>query len=223
MSIPHLASPDLPETMTWEELEALPEEIAQYIELNEGRPVWVADDIIAKRSHDKHQVYSVRFRNSLETITRHITAESLGPCWRSSGESNIFLNQNKSSYLTPDFMVFRCLEDEDEDIHAEDVVLVGEVLSPANTPAKIENKKVRYAAGGIPWYWEVELGGKPRRIEVVRAFARSIEVVLPPGVTPLRPDPATYVQVDEWTPETHDAIETTHPFPIRIPWTDLAY
>ncbi|WP_216893768.1 hypothetical protein [Nocardia alni] len=67
------------------------------------------------------------------------------------------------------------------------------------------------------------LGVNPRRVEVVRAFARSIEVVLPPGMTPLRPDHAIYVQIDEWTPEAHDHIETIHPFPIKIPWDDLAY
>ncbi|MGI5219889.1 hypothetical protein [Nocardia sp. CA-290969] len=33
--------PDLPESMTWEELDQLPEEIAAQIELWEGRVVWV--------------------------------------------------------------------------------------------------------------------------------------------------------------------------------------
>ena len=47
-------------------------------------------------------------------------------------------------------MVFRCLDDEFDWVYAQDAVLVGEVLSPANTRSKIEEKKSRYAAGGIP-------------------------------------------------------------------------
>ncbi|MGF6885596.1 Uma2 family endonuclease [Nocardia sp. GAS34] len=222
MPIPHLASPDLPEMMTWTAYEALPEEIAQYIELQDGRPVWIADEIIAHRSTDEHQVYSHNFVQALRTITRHITAKSLGPCWRATGESNIFFNQDRSSFVTPDFMAFRCLDDEFDWIYAQDVVLVGEVLSPANTQVKIEEKKARYAAGGIPWYWEVVIGHGPRRIEKVRAYTRAVGAPpLPAGVTLLHP--ANYYQVDEWAPETHDAIETIHPFPIRIPWDDLVY
>jgi hypothetical protein len=39
MSLPHIERPDLPEFMTWEELERLPEEIAEQIELWNGRVV----------------------------------------------------------------------------------------------------------------------------------------------------------------------------------------
>ncbi|WP_433710930.1 hypothetical protein ACQP2U_32395 [Nocardia sp. CA-084685] len=39
MSLPRLERPDLPEYMTWEELERLPGEIAEQIELWEGRVV----------------------------------------------------------------------------------------------------------------------------------------------------------------------------------------
>jgi len=42
MPRPDVQCPELPEYMTWEELESLPEEIAERIELWEGRVVWVA-------------------------------------------------------------------------------------------------------------------------------------------------------------------------------------
>src|SRR5437879_5243642 len=101
MSIPYVAPPDLPETMTWEELEALPEEIAQYIELHDGRPVWIADEVIAKHGPSEHQTYMRRFTHTLEIATRRIMAESLGPCWRAGLETNIFFNPGRSSFVTP--------------------------------------------------------------------------------------------------------------------------
>jgi len=208
--------------MTWEELEALPDEIAQYIELHDGHPVWIADEVFAKHSQNEHQVYTRRFTNALESITRRITAESVGPCWRSGMESNLFFAHDRSSFVTPDFMVFRCLEDEFDWIYAEDAVLVGEVLSPANTRTKIEEKKARYAAGGIPWYWEVDLGHHPRRVDVVREYALAVGgLLLPEGVTPLHR--SNYIQTNEWTFDNNETVETVHPFPITISWTDLAY
>lgn len=222
MPIPHLESPDLPETMTWEEFDALPEIVSQYIELRDGRPVWIAEEVFAKHGPSEHQRYTRRFTHALETTARHATRQSLGPCWDAEHETNVFLAPDRSSFATPDFMVFRCLEDEFDWVYAEDVVLVGEVLSPANTPRKIEEKKARYAAGKIPWYWEVELGRNPRRVDAVRAFGLATSTIpLPEGVTPLRS--ANYVLAEEWTFDGNDAIETVHPFPIKIPWDELAY
>jgi Uma2 family endonuclease len=222
MPIPHLASPDLPETMTWEELEALPEEISRYIELHDGRPVWIAAEVLAKHGPSEHQRYTRRFTSALEATARDATRQSLGPCWDAESETNVFLTPDRASFATPDFMVFRCLESEYDWIYAEDVVLVGEVLSPANTPRKIEEKKARYAAGKIPWYWEVELGRNPRRIDSVRAFGLvANSLALPEGVTSLRS--TNYVLAEEWTFDHDEAIETVHPFPIKIPWGRLAY
>ncbi|WP_308165226.1 hypothetical protein [Nocardia noduli] len=42
--MPDVDRPDLPEFMTWEELEELPEEIAAQIELRDSRVVWVHRD-----------------------------------------------------------------------------------------------------------------------------------------------------------------------------------
>ncbi len=137
-------------------------------------------------------------------------------------ETNVFFTADRSSFVTPDFMVFRCLDDEFDWVYAQDVVLAGEILSPANTPSKVEEKKIRYAEGGVPWYWEVTLARNPRRVDTVRAYALAVgHFPLPPGVTPLHR--ANYIQVDEWIPGDHDSVETIHPFSIKIPWADLAY
>ena len=49
MSLPNADRPDLPEYMTWEELEQLPEEIAENIELWDGRVIWLRRGPSTKR------------------------------------------------------------------------------------------------------------------------------------------------------------------------------
>ncbi|MET7772978.1 hypothetical protein [Nocardia sp. NPDC005366] len=53
-------------------------------------------------------------------------------------ETDVFFGYaGKSDFVTPDFMMRRCLPP-GADVRAADTVLVGEVLSPSNTPADIE-------------------------------------------------------------------------------------
>lgn len=47
-------------------------------------------------------------------------------------------------------------------LNPEDVLLVGEILSPGNTPFDRAWKAQRYAEGGIPFSMEVEISGIPR-------------------------------------------------------------
>ncbi|WP_157121649.1 Uma2 family endonuclease [Nocardia miyunensis] len=216
--------------MTWEELELLPEEIAGQIELWNGRVVW------ARRGPAEHQDCTVEFRNALRRCARADTAERPDRCWRVSVETNVFLGDTgKSDFLTPDFLVYGCLAERYQDIRASDVHLVGEVLSPSNTPRDIETKKMRYAAAGIPWYWEVLLGRDPHPTTIVRAYGlESGPAQLPSGVTSLRP--ANYIIAGEWRSGISAAedgmdcdvfdpagITFDFPFPIRIPWSELEY
>ncbi|WP_280272170.1 Uma2 family endonuclease [Nocardia wallacei] len=217
MPIPDVDRPDLPEYMTWDELERLPEEIAGQIELWEGRVVWV------RRGPAEHQDYSVEFRNALRRCAREDMSHNLEHCWRVTTETNIFFGKaGKSDFVTPDFLVYRCLEEEYQDIRADEVFVVGEVLSPSNTERDIEAKKARYADAGIPWYWEVLLGRGPRRITTVRAYALETgHGRLPAGVSPLHK--ANYVITGEWASAQSDGITFDFPFPIRIPWSELEF
>ncbi|MGF6885405.1 Uma2 family endonuclease [Nocardia sp. GAS34] len=217
VGIPYIASPDLPEHMTWEELEQLPDEIAGEIELWKGRVVWM------RRPPAPHQEYSIEFRNTLRRCAREDMSVRPEQRWRVLTETNVFFGTNgKSDFSTPDFLISRCYEDEFADIRASDLYLAGEVLSASNTERDIEAKKARYAAAGIPWYWEVLLGRNPRRIVVVRAYAlETHHGQLPPGVSPLHP--TYYVMAGEWKSEDTDGITTNFPFPIRIPWSELEY
>ncbi|NUP26649.1 MAG: Uma2 family endonuclease [Nocardia sp.] len=217
MSLPRTDRPELPEYMTWEELEQLPEEIAEQIELWDGRVVWL------RRGPSEHQAFTRRLTNAVERDAHKGMSERPEQCWRVEAETNVFLGTSgKSNFLTPDFLVFRCPETPFQDIRAADVLLVGEVLSPSNTQTDMEAKKGRYAGAGIPWYWEVTVAQAKSAIATVRAYALETgHGRLPDGVRPLRT--ANYILAGEWTPDDEDGVRIDFPFPIHIPWTELEY
>ena len=217
MSLPRVEQPDLPEYMTWEELERLPEEIARQIELWNGRVVWV------RRGPAEHQTFTRRLTNAIERCARKAMSAHPERCWRVNLETNVFLGRSgKSDFLTPDFLVHRCLETPYQDVRGGDVLLAGEVLSPPNTQTDIEAKKGRYAGAGIPWYWEVALAREESAIATVRAYALGTgHAHLPDGVHPLRA--ANYLLVGEWTHANPNGVEIDFPFPISIPWAELEY
>lgn len=203
---------DLPESMTWDELGELPEDLARQIELHEGRVVVVGS------GPPKHQRFYRRLANALEACARTDMRHASDHCWQVDVETNVFF-ADKSDFRTPDFMVYHCVDSGEQSIWSRDVALAGEVLSPANTHAGIENKKAKYATAGIPWYWEADLDGDA--ISTVRAYALELSAELPDGVSPLRP--RNYILVDEWSPETAATVETGLPFAITIPWVDLVF
>ncbi|RDI64546.1 Uma2 family endonuclease [Nocardia pseudobrasiliensis] len=217
MSSPAAERPDLPEYMTWEQLEQLPEEVAGQIELWNGRVVWV------RRGPAEHQEFTNLMWSGLRRCARAEMARTPEHCWRVHTETNVFLGRSgKNDFVTPDFLVHRCLPQPYQDVRADDVLLAGEVLSPSNTQTDIDEKKARYATAGIPWYWEVTLERGRSAIAMVRAYALETDHgKLPPGVHPLYP--ANYLLTGKWTPKSSDAIVAALPFPIHIPWTDLEF
>ena len=217
MSVPYGERPDLPEYMTWEELRELPEEIAEQVELWDGRVVWM------RRGPAEHQTFTNRIWAALERCVRADRSDNPERCLRVTTETNVFLSADgKNDFLTPDFLVHRCLDKPYQDLRAADVVLVGEVLSPGNSPTDVEAKRMRYASAGIPWYWEAALDRSASAIASIRAYGlESTPGPLPDGVPPLRQ--ANYLLVGEWTPADGAGIGIRAPFPIVIDWADLAY
>jgi Putative restriction endonuclease len=217
MPVPRTERRHLPEFMTWEELERLPEEIAGQIELWNGRVVWV------RRGPSEHQTFTNLMWNALRRCARQDMSEHTQHCWRVTTETNIFLGHSgKSDFLTPGFLIHRCLETPYQDVRGGDALLVGEVLSPFNTQADIEAKKARYASAGIPWYWEVTLAREASAIAIVRAYALETgHAQLPDGVHPLHV--ANYLMVGEWAPGDSNSIQIDFPFPITIPWYELEF
>ncbi|WP_433195582.1 Uma2 family endonuclease [Nocardia sp. CA-107356] len=217
MSLPRIERPDLPEYMTWEELEQLPEEIASQIELWGGRVVWL------RRGPAEHQAFTFALTSALKRCARAGMAEQPQHCRRVDFETNVFFGETgKSDFVTPDFLAYRCLDAPYQDIRAKDVLLVGEVLSPSNTQTDMDDKRARYARAGIPWYWEITLEREKSAIAMVRAFAlETTHGDLPAGVHPLYP--ANYLLAGKWSPKDSVAIDTEFPFRINIPWSELEF
>jgi Uma2 family endonuclease len=122
MSTPSVQRPDLPEFLTWEELEQLPEEIARQIELWEGRVVWL------RRGPAEHQ----EFTNLLAGAHR---------------DEHLLRTIGKIGLCDAGFLGGRCLPEPYQDLRADDVLLAGEVLSPSNTQTDMDAKRARYAQG----------------------------------------------------------------------------
>ncbi|RFU88726.1 Uma2 family endonuclease [Streptomyces triticagri] len=208
----------LPEMLSWEELQQLPDDIAEGIELWQGRVVW------NRRGPLEHQQFAVRMRNALEVAARRAMREEVNGkeqrCWQVGVETNVFFTPDKSSFLTPDFLVRRCLP-RGADTFATDTVLVGEVLSGSDTPRRRLWKMDRYAEAAIPWYWEIELdSGATWDVTSVRAYELVTIDRAGLAVKPLRP--SGYVAVGEWEPDGL-GIEFPEPFALSVDWEDLAF
>jgi hypothetical protein len=211
--------------MTWEELERLPEEIAEQIELWNGRVVWTGYEPCEHRTFrpGEHQIFTRRLTNSLERCARTDISDHSEHRWVANLATSVFFGgTEKSDFMTPDFVVYRCLGTPYQDVRAGDVVLAGVVLSPGNRVRDMETIRARYADGGIPWYWEVELARDDSAIDVMRAYALQTHPgQLPDGVRALHQ--ANYLVVGEWNHADENGIEFDHPFPISIPWSDLEF
>lgn len=206
----------VPEYLSWDELQQLPDEVAGEIELWERRVIW------NRRAPFEHQRFTRRLCNALESNAHRAMPDSAADdeqqCWQVEAEINVFFADDKSSFLTPDFLVRRCLP-RGADTSAADVALVGEVLSASDIPKRREWKKERYAAAGIPYYWEVELDAG-WDISAVRAYELALVQTTGLAIKPLRP--AVYVPVGEWEPRDI-GIDIAAPFYIHIPWEELAF
>ncbi|MEU6123271.1 Uma2 family endonuclease [Streptomyces sp. NPDC047123] len=208
----------LPETLSWAELQQLPDGIAEEIELWQGRVVWNRSGPL------EHQRFAVRMRNALEGAARRAMEEESGGseqrCWQVGVETNVFFTPDKSSFLTPDFLVRRCLP-RGADTSATGTVLVGEVLSGSDALRRREWKMARYAEAAIPWYWEIELdSGGTWDVASVRAYELVTIDRSGLAVEPLRP--SAYVAVGQWEPEGL-GIEFPEPFALSVSWEDLAF
>lgn len=208
----------VPEYLSWDELQQLPDEIAESIELWEHRVIW------NRRAPLAHQRFSRRVCAAIESEARRAmeSTASAGEeqCWQVETETNVFFKNDKSSFLTPDFLVRRCMPGL-ADTMASDVMLVGEVLSGSDTRERVDWKKERYADGGIPWYWEVTLDSADTpAITAVRAYELVLIETAGLKVKPLRP--AMYALAGEWEPAGL-GIDFPEPFDMHISWDDLAF
>lgn len=139
----------------------------------------------------EHQRFAVRMRNALESNARRAAqqrSDETGepPCWQVEVETSVFFTADKSSLLTPDLLVRRCLP-RGSDTTASDAAVVGEVLSGSDTPKQRAWKVDRHAEGAVPWYWEVELDSDTSwDISAIQAYELAQVAAADLAVEPLR-------------------------------------
>ncbi|MBO0853844.1 MAG: Uma2 family endonuclease, partial [Nocardia sp.] len=115
MSCPDALRQGLPEYMTWEDLEKLPEDIAERIELWEGRVVWL------RRGPGEHQEFTNLMWSALRRCSRQQMSVDPESCWSVRTETNVFFGETgRSDFVTPDFMVHRCLDEPYQHVRAAD-------------------------------------------------------------------------------------------------------
>lgn len=113
--------PDLPEYMTWEELEQLPAEVAGQIELWDGRVVWL------RRGPGEHQEFSNLLWSGLRRSAKSAMGADPRQCWSVRTETNIFFgDRGRSDFVTPDFMIHRVRRRGGARLHPANYLLVGE-------------------------------------------------------------------------------------------------
>lgn len=144
-------------------------------------------------------------------------------CWAVDCAATVLLGDGDPSALTPDWLVRRCRAHGFTEVHASEVLLVGEITAPPTSAGDTLTRKQRYATAGVPAYWEVNLSRWNGQIASVRAYMlESGHGPLPTGVTPLRP--AFYRMIGEWTPaDSPSGIVCLHPFLIDISWEELDF
>ncbi|WP_157978495.1 MULTISPECIES: hypothetical protein [Nocardia] len=91
MPAPDVERPDLPESMTWEELEPLPEEVAARIVPREGRVVRL------RRGPAEHQAFTFALTSALKRWAKSTMSEEPGACRRVDFETNVFVGAHGKS------------------------------------------------------------------------------------------------------------------------------
>ncbi len=81
--------------MTWEDLEQLPEEIAEQIELWDGRVVW------RERGPAEHQEFTNLLWSGLRRCLREAVVTDPQQCWKVHTRTVFFDASEKSDFVTP--------------------------------------------------------------------------------------------------------------------------
>jgi Uma2 family endonuclease len=210
---PQIPPPPLPASMTWDEYLALPAQLAARLELSDGRPLWIADEMIGSRESLAHQTFVSLLCAALRRS---------GPPDQDVGvvsHRRLFLRSDRSSFTTPDVAIVRRPGNRAErDLFAGETTLACEVLMPSDEYPRVVGRQQRYCNAGIPFYWEVDLDQTGWAIAEIRAYARQDgHGILANNATPRYP--SSYLPIGEW--RQGEKITIAHPFPIAIAWSEL--
>jgi Uma2 family endonuclease len=143
--VPMTALPDwmdLPNGLSAQDYEALPEEICRRIEIVDGAV------IVNAAPRRQHQDICRRLANALEA--------ACGPALAVSMDVDLRLRDIPLLNRRPDAVVYDASLPDDAVLRPEHCVLVVEVMSPGSVTTDQTDKPAEYAAAGIRHYWRVE-------------------------------------------------------------------
>lgn len=139
-----------PEVITEEEYEALPEGVSRAIEVVYGRV------IRCESPSPEHNRIARRLANAIEAARSPVD-----PCMVVDTDIDVVLwRVPKFTFRRPDVVVYECLEVRGQQPTAARTLMVVEVTSPGTRQEDLLDKKVQYAAAGIPLYLVVVLDDK---------------------------------------------------------------
>ncbi len=133
---------DLPDGLTAQQYEALPEDICRRIEIVDGAI------IVNHAPRRLHQDICRRLATALEA--------ACGPALAVSADVDLRLRDVPLLNRRPDAVVYDASLADDAVLPPEHCALVIEVMSPGSVTTDQTDKPAEYAAARIPHYWRIE-------------------------------------------------------------------
>jgi Uma2 family endonuclease len=133
---------DLPNGLSAEDYEALPEDICRRIEIVDGAI------IVNAAPRRLHQDIARRLANVLEAACR--------PVFAVSTDVDLRLRDIPLLNRRPDVVVYDASLSDDSVLRPQHCVLVAEVMSPGSVTTDQTDKPAEYAAAGVAHFWRVE-------------------------------------------------------------------
>jgi Uma2 family endonuclease len=134
---------DLPDGLSAEDYEALPEEICRRIEIVDGAI------IVNAAPRRRRQDICRRLASALEA--------ACGPALAVSTDVDLRLRDIPLLNRRPDAVMYDASLPDDSVLRPEHCTLVVEVMSPGSVTTDQTDKPAEYAAARIPYYWRLEL------------------------------------------------------------------
>ncbi|MEV6152586.1 Uma2 family endonuclease [Nonomuraea sp. NPDC052129] len=192
-----------PTPVTAEEYDALPEEIANTIE--------IVDGYVAHRATPTpdHQTAGRRLANMLERHAREAMSKG-HECVTVNTSVDLRLVDRPLLNRRPDVALYRCLDRErGERLRAEHALLVVEIVSPGSETQDTTDKLGEYAKAGIPHYWIVWLDRSG--VSIIERYRLDRAAMLYKHIGTFMKD------------ESGGAPSVSNPIPMVIDWSELQF
>ncbi|KAF0848826.1 Uma2 family endonuclease [Nocardia caishijiensis] len=186
--------------ITWEQFLDIDEETRRGLEIVDGY-------VVPREQRDaRHQKVASRLSNAIEESAVEEMRSNGDTCIETNTETSVLLWEMPPTARIPDVVVNRCLDDFDQ-LTADRVLIVVEVVSPGSGRRDRIHKMADYADAGIPHYWIVEFD----KVGAVSIERYALEI-----------RKRAYTHVETTHRDGHGlAVDITAPFRILIDWSQL--